>query len=210
MTRRTAGRRGGLPAILAMVLLGSALWGATARAQTPGCVPIAQNKLRLRKVGDAGTGNERILFRGVFDVDPAVTLDPVTTGLEFQMLDSAAGALIDVTLPGVRFDVGGFGWLANASGTVWNWRDRDAHVSGIKRLVLKRHASSSARISLFGQNLDFPLPTLPITIRVLLPGAGGTAGTCGEQVFPDTECFFRNQGNKLICRSHGGRRPIGG
>ena len=210
MTKRTAGRRVALPAILVTVLLGSALWGAAAHAQTPGCVSIAQNKLRLRKVGDAGTGNERILFRGVFDVDPTVVLDPVTSGLHFQMLDSAAGALIDVTLPAVQFDVGGFGWLANASGTVWNWHDSNGHVSGIKRLFLKRHESSSARISLFGQNLDFPLPTLPITIRVQLPGAGGTAATCGEEVFRDTTCFFRNQGNKLICRTEGGRRPIGG
>jgi hypothetical protein len=171
---------------------------------------IDQNKLRLRKVGDAGTGNERILFRGVFDVDPTVVLDPVSTALQFQMFDSAAGALIDVTLPGVQFDVDGFGWLANASGTVWNWRDGAGHVSRIKRLVLKRHGSSSARMSLFGQNLDFALPTLPITIRVLLPGTGGTAGTCGAEVFRDTPCFFRNQGNKLICRTEGGRRPIGG
>ncbi len=207
MKRRTAGRRVGVPAIL-MVLVWSALCSATAFAQAPGCVPIDQNKLRLRKVGDSGTGNERILFRGVFDVDPTVTLDPATNGLQFQMLGSAAGALIDVTLPGVRFDVGGFGWLANASGTVWNWRDRDGHVSGIRRLVLKRHGASSARLSLFGQELTFPLPTLPITIRVLLPGAGGSAGICGEEVFPDTECFFRNQGNKLICRTEGGRQPI--
>jgi hypothetical protein len=168
-----------------------------------------QNKLRLRKVGEPGSSNQRILFRGVFDVDPTATIDPITTGLQFQMLDSAVGALIDVTLPGVRFDVGGFGWVANAGQTVWNWRDRDEKVSGLKRLVLKRHGSS-ARISLFGQNLDFPLPTLPITIRVLLPGVGGTTGTCGEQVFRDTVCFFRNQGNKLICRTEGGRQPIGG
>lgn len=207
MNIRTAGRRVGLPAIL-MVLLWSALSSATAFAQIPGCVPIDQNKLRLRKVGDAGTGNERILFRGVFGVDPTGTLDPTTNGLQFQMLGSAAGALIDVTLPGVRFEVGGYGWLANASGTVWSWRDRDARVSGIRRLVLKRHGGSSARLSLFGQGLTFPLPTLPITVRVLLPGAGGTAGLCGEDVFPDTECFFRNQGNKLICRTEGGRQPI--
>jgi len=207
MNLRTAGRLVGVPAILTVLLWG-ALWSATAFAQTPGCVPIDQNKLRLRKVGDSGTGNERILFRGMFDVDPGVTLDPVTTGLQFQMLGSAMGALIDVSLPAGRFDVGGFGWLANASGTVWNWRDRDGDVSGIKRLVLKRHDTSSARISLFGQKLDFPLPTLPITVRVLLPGAGGAAGVCGEEVFPDTQCFFRNQGNKLICRTEGGRRPI--
>src|SRR5262249_11225028 len=70
-------------------------------------------------------------------------------------------------------------------------------------LALKRPGTSSARISLFGQNLDFPLPALPITIRVLLPGAGGTADGCGEEVFPDTQCFFRNQGSKLICRTKG-------
>jgi hypothetical protein len=207
MTGRREIRARFVSAILVTMLVGSALWCATAGAQTPGCVSIDQNKLRLRKVGDAGTGNERILFRGVFDVDPNATIDPITSGLQFQMLDSAAGALIDVTLPGVRFDVGGFGWVANASQTVWNWRDRDGKVSGLKRLVLKRHGSS-ARISLFGQQLTFPLPTLPITIRVVLPGVGGGAQTCGEEVFPDTECFFRNQGNKLICRTEGGRRPI--
>jgi hypothetical protein len=207
MTGRREIRARLVSAILVTMLAGSALWCATASAQTPGCVSIDQNKLRLRKVGDAGTGNERILFRGVFDVDPTATIDPITTGLQFQMLDSAAGALIDVTLPGVGFDVGGFGWIANAGQTVWNWRDRDGKVSGLKRLVLKRH-DSSARISLFGQQLTFPLPTLPITIRVVLPGVGGGAQTCGEEVFPDTECFFRNQGNKLICRTEGGRRPI--
>src|SRR5262249_30784674 len=194
--------------ILVTMLVGGALWCATASALTPGCVSIDQNKLRLRKVGEPGSGNQRILFRGIFDVDPSATIDPVTTGLQFQMLDSAAGALIDVTLPGGSFAVGGFGWVTNASQTVWNWRDRDEKVSGLKRLVLKRHGSS-ARISLFGQDLDFPLPTLPVTIRVLLPGVGGGAQTCGEQVFPATECFFRNQGTQLICRSEGGRQPIG-
>src|SRR5262245_1119418 len=116
MTRRTWGRRGLVPATLVTVVLGSAFWSATSFAQTPGCVSIDQNKLRLRKVGDSGTGNERILFRGIFDVDDTAVLDPVSTGLQFQMLDSAAGALIDVTLPGVRFDVGGFGWASNSSG----------------------------------------------------------------------------------------------
>ncbi len=207
MTGRTEGRARLVSAVLVTMALGSALWCATASAQTPGCVSIDQNKLRLRKVGDAGTGNERILFRGIFDVDPTATIDPIATGLQFQMLDSAAGALIDVTLPGVSFDVGGFGWVVNAGQTVWDWRDRDGKVSGLKRLILKRHGSS-ARISLFGQQLTFPLPTLPITIRVVLPGVGGAAETCGEEVFPDTECFFRNQGNKLICRTEGGRRPI--
>jgi hypothetical protein len=207
MTRRTRNRLGVVPAMLVIGLLGSVFWSATSLAQTPGCVPIDQNKLRLRKVGDTGTGNERILFRGIFDVDAAAVLDPVSTGLQFQMLDSAAGALLDVTLPGVRFDVGGYGWGTNASGTVWTWRDRDAQVSGLKRLVLKRHGSE-ARIALFGQELDFPLPTLPATIRVVIPDAGGGAATCGEEVFPETECFFRNQGNKLICRTEGGRRPI--
>jgi len=193
--------------MLVTVLLGSVFWSATSLAQTPGCVSVDQNKLRLRKVGDTGTGNERILFRGIFDVDDTAVLDPVTTGLQFQMLDSAAGALIDVTLPGVRFDVGGYGWSANSSGTVWTWRDRDGRVSGLKRLVLKRHGGE-ARIALFGQELDFPLPTLPITIRIVIADAGGGAATCGEELFPDTECFFRNQGNKLICRTEGGRRPI--
>src|SRR5262249_43143747 len=112
MNVRTVGRLVGVPAILTVLLWG-ALGSATAFAQTPGCVPIDQNKLRLRKVGDSGTGNERILFRGMFDVDPGVTLDPVTTGLQFQMLGSAMGALIDITLPAGRFDTGGFGWLAN-------------------------------------------------------------------------------------------------
>jgi hypothetical protein len=210
MTGRREIRARFVSAILVTMLVGSALWSATAIAQTPGCVSIDQNKLRLRKVGEPGSSNQRILFRGVFDVDHTATLDPTTTGLQFQMLDSAAGALIDVTLPGVAFSVGGFGWVANAGQTVWNWRDGGGHISGIKRLVLKRHSSSSARISLFGQNLNFPLPTLPITIRVLLPGAGGTTETCGEEVFRDTVCFFRNQGNKLICRTKGGRQPIGG
>jgi hypothetical protein len=173
MTRRTRDRLGVVPAMLVIGLLGCALWSTTSLAQTPGCVPIDQNKLRLRKIGDTGTGNERILFRGIFDVDAAAVLDPVS----------------------------------NASGTVWTWRDRDAQVSGLKRLVLKRHGSE-ARIALFGQELDFPLPTLPITIRVVIPDAGGGAATCGEEAFPETECFFRNQGNKLTCRTEGGRRPI--
>jgi len=208
MTGRRNNRARLVSTILVATLVGSAFWCATASALTPGCVSIDQNKFRLRKVGEPGSGNQRILFRGIFDVDPTATIDPVTSGLQFQMLDSAAGALIDVTLPGVRFTVDGFGWVANASQTVWNWRDRDEKVSGLKRLVLKRHGSS-ARISLFGQDLDFSLPTLPITTRVVLPGVGAGAQTCGEQVFPDTECFFRNQGNKLICRSQGGRQPIG-
>jgi len=208
MTGRRDNRARLVSTILVAMLVGSAFWCATARALTPGCVSIAQNKLRLRKVGEPGSGNQRILFRGIFDVDPTATIDPVSSGLQFQMLDSAAVALIDVTLPGVGFTVSGFGWVANAGQTVWSWRDPDEKVSGLKRLVLTRHGTS-ARISLFGQDLDFPLPTLPITIRVVLPGVGGGAQTCGEQVFPDTECFFRNQGNKLICRSTGGRQPIG-
>jgi hypothetical protein len=51
-------------------------------------------------------------------------------------------------------------------------------VSGFKRLVLKRHGRE-ARIVLFGQELDFPPPTLPVTIRIV-----------------------------SICRTEGGRRPI--
>src|SRR4029453_969578 len=129
-------RLGVVPAMLVIGLLGSALWSTTSLAQTPGCVPIDQNKLRLRKVGDTGTGNERMLFRGIFDVDAAAVLDPVRTGLQFQQLDPAAGAALDVTLPGFRFDVGGYGWSTNASGTVWTWRDRDGQVSGLERLVL--------------------------------------------------------------------------
>src|SRR4029450_2739370 len=109
MTRRTRDRLGVVPAMLVIGLLGSALWRTTSLAQTPGGGPIDQNKLRLRKVVDTGTGNERMLFRGIFDVDAAAVLDPVSTGLQFQMLDSAAGALLDVTLPGVPFDVGGDG-----------------------------------------------------------------------------------------------------
>src|SRR4030095_15026569 len=86
MTRRTRDRLGGVPAMLVTALLGSMFWSASSLAQTPGCVPIDQKKLRLRKVGDSGTGNERMLFRGIFDVDAAAVLDPVTTGLRFTML----------------------------------------------------------------------------------------------------------------------------
>ena len=35
----------------------------------------------------------------------------------------------------------------------------------------------------------------------------GTGMVCGALVFPVTECFSRNGGNKLICRTEGGRRP---
>jgi hypothetical protein len=178
---------------------------STASAQVapppePACTPIAKTKLRLRKVDD-GIGNERLLFRGEMELDETLPIDFATTGLEFQMIDGAGASVLDVTLPGVAFGGTGYGWSTNGHGAIWNWRDGDSAVSGMRRVVVKRPPrANELKLVFFGQDFEYPLPTLPITIRVLFSTSDGTTALCGQQIAQEVECFFRNQGNKLICR----------
>lgn len=204
MGRPIRGRCGGLAAIACTMALVSGLSvpGASAQVEPPEptCAPIAKTKLRLRKVDD-GIGNERLLFRGEMAIDEAIPLDLSATGIRFQMIGGDGVTLLDVTLPAVSFGIERFGWVTSGNGTVWSWLDRDAAVSGFRRVVFKRPARSNAvRVVLFGQDFEYALPALPITIRVLIPTLDGAAVLCGQQIAQEVECFFRNQGNKLICR----------
>ena len=200
---RARGRR--VSAIAWVTALIGGLSMSTASAQVepppePACTPIANTKLRLRKVDD-GIGNERLLFRGEMELDETLPIDLAATGLEFQMIDGAGASVLDVALPGVPFGGTGYGWSTNGHGTIWNWRDRDSAISGMRRVVLKRSPrSNELKIVLFGQDFEYAPPSLPITIRVLFSTADGATPLCGQQIAQEVECFFRNQGNKLICR----------
>src|SRR5262249_10988346 len=149
---------------------------------------------------------------------PGLAIDDCTPSEKFAVPEPpTAGAWMSIrSVPSLRWHrralrPGRAGGAGRSDHALWSDGTGGADHTlwpGGTALALKRHGPSSPRLPLFGQNLAFPLPALPITIRVLLPGAGGTADGCGEEVFPDTQCFFRNQGNKLICRTEGGRRPI--
>ncbi len=193
-------RRGGLPVVLALL----AVCAGEVGAQAPSCVLVDQPKLRLRKLDD-GVGNERVLFRGAWDIDESIALDLVATGLIFRMTDASGAPFLDVTLPPGEFTGGGSGWEAKGTGVVWNWRDRFGEVSGFRRVSVKRKlrtgpfGGANTRVVLFGQDFSYPLPTLPITVEVLIPNPG-TSSLCGAFIAEETSCFFRNLGNKLICK----------
>ena len=202
MKRPNRGRRGGLRvAACTLTLLAGVLESAPAPAQVePTCTPMAHTRLRLRKVDD-GVGNERILFRGELEIDELIAIDLAATGVRFEMLDAALAPVVDVVLPAVQFGADRFGWTTNGGGTVWSWRDHDSDVSGFRRATFKRPSRSSRlRFALFGQDFEFALPTLPLTLRVTFATADGVTPICGHQIAQEVECHFRNEGNKLICR----------
>ena len=99
-------RRGLRAAACTLTLLAGATVVSSVSAQVePTCTPMANTRLRLRKVDD-GIGNERILFHGEVEIDETLPIDLAVSGLRFLMSDAAGAPVVDVMLPGVRFGGG--------------------------------------------------------------------------------------------------------
>jgi hypothetical protein len=69
------------------------------------CAVVTRPKLVLRKV-DAPVGDDRLAFKGEYVLAAPVlaSLDPVSSGARVQVAATAAGSVVDVTLPAGAYD----------------------------------------------------------------------------------------------------------
>jgi len=177
---------------------------------------VGDQFLRLRKVAD--TFSTRFYYIGTLP-GPTGPIDPIATGLRLVVAVPGAGIeTIDVTIPpGAYNQIDGLGWSTGHPGTYF-YRDSLGNQKGIMRVLVKQVASGDLKISLFGQNGNFPLPLteteypvdpvnpgddpcdlqIPIAATVMLPRVPpATTDLCGEGAL--TVCRYRNQGRKLLC-----------
>jgi hypothetical protein len=166
-------------------------------ANTAG-IEVVDPFLRLRKVAPPAS---RIKFVGRLVVPTSPPIDPSRTGLRLAIRDGNGTVTIDAILPGGAFDPSTErGWATNSTGTVHYYRDPHGLVAGIMRAVVKRLTPDGGdlKVVLFGQGGVYPLPEPPATATVVIDGPMSTDGQCGDGTLSD--CRFRNQGDKLLCR----------
>jgi hypothetical protein len=168
-------------------------------------VTVHNPLLRLRKV----TNDEwatRFYFVGTLDLPIDSAIDPVSDGIRLVVTSTTQDApparteTIDVTLPPGSFDSQTrVGWSVGSPGT-YLYRDAHGMNSHILRALVKRLDSGEVKVLFFGQNGLYPLPNhLPggtIAAAVMVEPQA-VPGPCGDVTL--TECWYRNQGRKLLC-----------
>lgn len=170
-------------------------------------ITVVDPFVRLRKVSPPGALTSRatrIKFVGRLEVPASPPVDPSSAGLRLVISDGTV-VTIDVVLPPGAYDtVTGRGWTTDSTGTVYYYRDPHGAFAGIMRAWVRALTPSgdglaSLKVVLFGQDGTYPLPQSDATATVVFDPPVSSSGQCGDGA--PSECRFRNQGDKLLCRA---------
>jgi hypothetical protein len=103
-------------------------------------VPSKQ-KLTLTKLQLPAT-DDKLSFGSFFTAMPnSPTIDPLTNGVRFLIVDSTGAIPVDITVPGGAYNVTNkAGWKVNGSGTSWTYKNSGTVVplvNGIQKVQVK-------------------------------------------------------------------------
>jgi hypothetical protein len=153
----------------------------------------------------SGSGDERIVLRGSFDLLPGMILEPANGRFELEIGDASGLGGYRVSLEAGVFD-GVRGWQATSSGRAWRWRGAVPEPFGeaVRRIRLSVSATSPQRVDLYVAlaRLDFArLPVkLPLHATAFLESFGPPYnGVCAKAVFGTTAPACELSGKALHC-----------
>jgi alpha-mannosidase len=161
--------------------------------------------LRLAHVNDGVGGNDTIRLTGKFAVATgAFTVNPLANGSRLQLRSGTGVVRLDATLAAGAYASPGPGWVKNAAGTHYTFRDnRVGGTNGITRLVLASKGAGVVQVTVSGRRATFPVvpSDAPLQATLVLGGASAsTAGECGELAFGPTSCKPNTAGTTLACK----------
>ena len=202
--------RVGLPngdAQLTVLTATASVW--VANAPLCGGITVTAPKLTLNKLNTV-PGDDKLSFTGMFSLPVPVTpaLDPLTNGIRV-LLQNAAAAVLDVTIPGgaLVHPKGGAGWKVNKARTTWTYADKSPKpLAGIYQVVVQDQSNNSpgrVKITVKGKKGSYGVApeTLPVWGQIALPPS---AQQCAIATFagpaPAPLCTFNHSRSILTCR----------
>ena len=174
-----------------------------------GCVTVTSPKLTLNKLNTL-PGDDKLSFTGTFSLPAPITpaLDPLTNGIRV-LLQNAAAAVLDVTIPGGALvdPKGGAGWKVNTAGTIWTYTDKSPKpLAGIYQVVVQDQSKKSpglVKLTVKGKKGIYGVApeTLPVSVHIALPPSDQQ---CAIATFagpaPAPTCKFNKSRSTLTCR----------
>ncbi len=178
-------------------------------------VPTGQDKVKLTLTKLlAPAGDDKVSFKGFFTNVPATpTIDPLSNGLRFLLIDSTGAIPVDVTIPGGAYNTASkVGWKVNGSGTSWTYKNAGTVVpliNGIQKMQLKKQSSPPGKykFGVKGKNGTYPVnpANLPLVGTIVIDVPYAATGQCGEAMFPATppakpSCLSVSAGKTIKCK----------
>ena len=128
-------------------------------------VPTGQDKVKLTLTKLlAPAGDDKLSFKGFFTSVPLTpTIDPVTNGMRFLIVDSTGAIPVDITIPGGAYNTTTkVGWKVNGSGTSWLYKNSGNPtplINGIQKMQLKKLSSpvGKFKFGVKGKNGNYPI-----------------------------------------------------
>ena len=174
----------------------------------------ARTRLQLSRLL-APAGDDRLSYRGELVVPAVPALDPIANGVRVVVLDAGDTPLIDAFLPGLPYDHRSrVGWTLNGSHTSFRYDNKGldtAHpiVAGIVKCTLRVSPNSpgQVRFAISGRKGSYMVAAnrLPLRAVLVVEGALGTHGPCGDSLFPGPSapvptCAVAVDGSSVDCR----------
>lgn len=156
--------------------------------------PTAQEKAKLTLTKLlAPADDDGLSFSSSFtNVPSSPTIDPLTNGVRFLIVDSTGATPVDVTIPGGAYDpVAKAGWKVNGSGTSWTYKNSGTVVpleNGITTVAIKAIPKTPGKYKTLvkGKRGSYPVnpANLPLVPTIVLDVPSAESGQCGEAMFP--------------------------
>ena len=178
-------------------------------------VPTGQDKVKLTLTKLlAPAGDDKLSFKGFFTSVPLTpTIDPVTNGMRFLIVDSTGAIPVDITIPGGAYNTSNkVGWKVNGSGTSWSYKNSGNPtplINGIQKMQLKKLSSpvGKFKFGVKGKNGTYPIDGthLPVVGTIVIDVPNATTGQCGEAKFPAVppakpSCLSTSGGRTIKCK----------
>ncbi len=178
-------------------------------------VPTVQAKAKLSMTKLlAPTGDDKLTFSSYFTGVPGTpTVDPITNGARFIVVDSTGAFPVDVTIPGGAYNTANkVGWKANGSGTSFTYKNAGTVVpliNGINKVQIKAIPSTPGKFktSVKGKNGTYPVNSanLPLVGTIVIDPPFASTGQCGEAQFPAAppakpSCITVGAGKTVKCK----------
>ncbi len=167
---------------------------------------IAMPQVKIMKNLDPA-GDERFTLQGEITLTPPI--DPLAYGVRFQIQDSGGASLFTRVVPGgAKAGATAPGWMVNATGTRWIFRDRFGLLpGGISRVMVSDRSQlrpGAYKFKLSGRKADFQVTPSDLPVRVLVV-LGDGVGQCGTLAFNAAgavlpACTLSTSGNTVSCR----------
>jgi len=173
----------------------------------------AKQKLTLSKLLAPAT-DDKLSFGSFFTAMPSSpTIDPLTNGVRFLIVDSTGAIPVDITVPGGAYSVANkAGWKVNGSGTSWTYKNSGTVVplvNGIQKVQVKKISSTPGKfkVGVKGKNGNYVVNSanLPVVATIVLDVPYASGGQCGEATFPATapakpSCVSISGGRTIKCK----------